>query len=556
VLFRVALLFCCIASVALADTVQTRVIGGSNSEQTYPWMVSIASSGGSHFCGGTLIAPDWVMTAAHCVADYTEMGAAGLQTNFRLAIGAHDISKTEVGVEYKTFKRIVVHPEFQIRQNRNGNYGYDIALLELSSSSTHTPVILASSTEQNTLSSSSTMRLLGWGDTDKTSAVVPATVLQTAVLNYVPENLSTNLCNNYGNSADFDFAVMFCAGVSNKSQDACQGDSGGPLLAEDASMQYGIVSWGYGCAQANFGVYSKVSAYADWIDNVLHGVYITGTPFIGFVGAGKQKNASLNLINNSGGTASVTMLDTDTANFHIVGNCLNTFNAAETCDFSVQADTSTAGIYDVGILLNNTQRYAINAKVLGAFNGAQAATGNTLNWYTLDAQTHDASLAAWSVVAVNGADGGSSLQTDATHNDSRAVLLTYATGPVNFHYWTKVSTETDKDGLLVLMDEASIGGILFASGAEDWTHHSFSVPSGEHHILFIYTKNAAGKEGDDSVWLDKVTVCSTTDTTCNAAAATFNPSSAVPSKHKKSGSVFYLFLLIPLLYRKQKPSFA
>lgn len=552
VFFRAALLFCCIASVAHAGTAQTRVIGGSNTTQIYPWMVSIASSGGSHFCGGTLIAPGWVMTAGHCVADYADMGAAALQATLKLAIGARDISQTESDVEYKKIIRIVVHPEFQIRQNRNGNYGYDIALLELDSPSTHTPVVLASVAEQSALTSASSLRLLGWGDMDKSAEVVTPKILQTALLNYVPENPSTNLCNNYGYRADFDFDVMFCAGVSDKSQDACQGDSGGPLLAADASVQYGIVSWGYGCAQATFGVYSKVSAYTDWIDNVLHGVYITGSPFIGFVGTGKQKSTPLTLINNSGTAASVNTLETDTVGFSTNGNCLNTLDAAASCEFTVQADTNNGGIYDVGIRLNDTLGYIVNAKVLDVLDGAQAATGNTLDWFTLNNQIDDPSLSPWFVANGNNADSGSSLQTSATNNDSRAVLLTYASGPANFHYWSKLSTETDNDGLLVLMDETSIGGILFASGLQDWTHHVFSVPEGEHHILFIYTKNASATGGDDKVWLDKVTLCATTDNACNSAAATFTPTPGISAKHKKSGSLFYVLLLLPLFYRSNK----
>lgn len=550
--FRVALLFCCIASVAHAGTAQTRVIGGSNTTQSYPWMVSIASSGGSHFCGGTLIAPGWVMTAGHCVADYADMGSAALQATFKLAIGARDISQVESDVEYKKFTRIVVHPEFQIRQNRNGNFGYDIALLELDSPSTHTPVALASAAAQSALSGASSLRLLGWGDTDKSTAVESPNILQTALLNYVPENPSTNLCNNYGYRADFDFDVMFCAGVSDKSKDACQGDSGGPLLAADASVQYGIVSWGYGCAQATFGVYSKVSAYTDWIDNVLHGVYITGSPFIGFVGTGKQKSTPLTLINNSGAAASVNTLETDTAGFNTNGNCLNTLAAAASCEFTVQADTNNGGIYDVGIKLNDTLGYIVNAKVLDVLDGAQAATGNALDWFTLNNQIDDPSLSPWFVANGNHAEGGSSLQTSATNNDSRAVLLTYASGPANFHYWSKLSTETDNDGLLVLMDETSIGGILFASGLQDWTHHVFSVPEGEHHILFIYTKNASATGGDDKVWLDKVTLCAPTDNACNSAAATFTPTSDISAKHKKSGSLFYILLLLPLFYRSNK----
>lgn len=561
-LLRIALLLSCIAPSAFAVDAQTRVIGGNTADVSYPWVVSVGSittKDGkqvvSHFCGGTLISADWVLTAAHCVDSDSDDTSAQLQSAFELAIGATDISlANENGVEHKRIKRIVVHPEYQIRENRNGNYGYDVALLELTTASSHTPVGRATPLEQSGLNSSSALRLIGWGDTDKSSEVVSPKELQYADLFFVPQD-TQGTCDDYGNRADFDFDVMFCAGVSDSTKDACQGDSGGPLFDAANDVQYGIVSWGYGCATTTFGVYSKVSAYTDFIDAVIEGVYITGSPFIGFVGEGKNKSTILTLVNNSGAAAAAT-LSTDVSGFSVSSDCNKTLSISETCDFIVTANAPAAGIVNLPVYLNSIERYEVNAKVLESISSAgAAATNNELNWYSIDSMAHDSSLSGWAVATDGGSEDGSSLKSKSTASGGRAALLTYIEGPAVFHYWSKVSSESGADFFRVLMDETGITDNTAVSGEQDWTHHSFNVADGEHHILFLYTKDDAGKSGSDAVWLDKVSVCALSDSSCNAEAKTYSAvvDSKTTVKHKKGGSLYFVLLLaLPLLWRARR----
>lgn len=87
-------------------------------------------------------------------------------------------------------------------------------------------------------------------------------------------SIDTSLCRNqYTAKPDFKNAIIgnqqICAGLQQGGKDSCQGDSGGPLVARDANncqRQIGVVSWGDGCAAAGaYGIYTRVSAYADWI---------------------------------------------------------------------------------------------------------------------------------------------------------------------------------------------------------------------------------------------------------------------------------------------------
>ncbi|KAF1390059.1 hypothetical protein PFLUV_G00054170 [Perca fluviatilis] len=110
-------------------------------------------------------------------------------------------------------------------------------------------------------------RVSGWGYTSPSGGQIPST-LRTITLPIV----STEKCNS---SESFNGNItenMLCAGFSTGGKDACQGDSGGPLVCE--GRVYGLVSWGRGCADAQFpGVYTAVSKFRRWIDNTIFSYY-------------------------------------------------------------------------------------------------------------------------------------------------------------------------------------------------------------------------------------------------------------------------------------------
>ncbi len=228
-----------------------KIVGGVPAlKGELPFQVSLQSSSGSHFCGGSLIKTNWVLTAAHCVQGSSAM---------KIVVGLHDQTDT-AGTETFTAKKIIAHPQF----NR-GTLDFDYALIQLSGDSKSRPIDLNLVEIDVPVNDDQFMVWTsGWGTTSEGSYNLPN------ILNKVQVPLvSTADCNA---PLAYDGEVtdrMICAGYKNGGKDSCQGDSGGPLFTQQASGDFslvGVVSWGEGCARPNkFGVYSKVNVMIDWI---------------------------------------------------------------------------------------------------------------------------------------------------------------------------------------------------------------------------------------------------------------------------------------------------
>ncbi|XP_073673545.1 chymotrypsin-like protease CTRL-1 [Garra rufa] len=229
--------------------VPSNIIGG-NEAHTWPWQVSIQTSRGQQFCGGTLISKTWVLTAAHCAVQ---------PGNHYVVLGQNDLATNDEFVQIKKVARVINHPNHQNPTEFNN----DIALLKLSSSVQMTsyvsPICLPSSF--TTIRSGTLCVITGWGATESVSN---PRFLQEAT---VPI-LSQTQCRQYWRNAITD--AMICAGASGAS--SCEGDSGGPLMCESSGVWYqvGIVSWGHtSCSTSRPVVYTRVSYFRKWITDTI-----------------------------------------------------------------------------------------------------------------------------------------------------------------------------------------------------------------------------------------------------------------------------------------------
>ena len=245
-----------LALAALAPSAQA-IIGGRPASRPYPFMVSL-QSGGGHFCGGSLVRQDWVLTAAHCVEGTTE----DEQQRLRAVLGR--VNLQDSGGEELEIDLIKVHETYAA----DDEGGHDIALLHLATPSAQSPVRLAAAGDRAVWEAGAPARVIGWGAA--VFLVGPGSDdLQEAD---VPVVSDEDCQRNYDASPFvFNRETMVCAGELTGLRDSCQGDSGGPLLAGDLAgepVQVGTVSFGLGCGfPAFYGVYGRVGdkKLGDWL---------------------------------------------------------------------------------------------------------------------------------------------------------------------------------------------------------------------------------------------------------------------------------------------------
>ena len=240
------------------------IIGGQPVERnTYPWMVALTYNVNAdlvqrQFCGGTVIADQWVLTAAHCLFDRN--GDTVSADAFKVAINAANLNDEDV--PELTVANLFIHPSY-IHNSENPHS--DIALIELAQSSGITPVTLSTKPTDVLIGLQATT--IGWGAVDNSDAANP---LFPVWLHSVDVPIvSLEVCNSPESYAGNILPNQLCAGLAEGGRDSCVGDSGGPLIAtyEGVVQQVGVVSFGFGCALPNFyGIYTDVPYFIGWIN--------------------------------------------------------------------------------------------------------------------------------------------------------------------------------------------------------------------------------------------------------------------------------------------------
>ncbi|KAL3926562.1 MAG: hypothetical protein SGPRY_003242, partial [Prymnesium sp.] len=297
-----------------------RIVGGSpvSYPRQYPWLVSLQRVSGVHFCGGTLVAPSWVLTAAHCTEAFLpdniivkvrahisqrspllpaimcgrEVMCAwfeSIRVSYSVVdqVGMHELlDQSDECVVQRAISRIIVHPSFD-----SYTFDYDVSLLQLASSVDYPPV--GSLHDFSDPSFNTTLlTVAGWGATSSgglgssvphhVQVPIVSQVSQcllpchpfasklTSALKYFQAECAANYAGEEGVVIS---ESVICAGFPQGGRDSCQGDSGGPLFhmpTSSVSVLIGVVSWGAGCAVAGFpGVYARVASVKSWISSFI-----------------------------------------------------------------------------------------------------------------------------------------------------------------------------------------------------------------------------------------------------------------------------------------------
>lgn len=224
------------------------VIGGMpSSSEAWPWLVGLKFNNFNFniiFCQGTLVGPHTVLTAAHCVS-------SDIKTDdFKVVVANGSNAPKDVQVA-----RVYVHPWFSKKPVPQNN----IAIVELKESLPPPYVMLSFAKATD--------------PAPGTLAIVAAIVGKEFAFLEAKLPITEGEVCRASMGKDIDPTSNICAGFAAGGVDSCQGASGGPLVVVDKAgrkYQVGITSWGEGCGQPNkYGVYTRVSAYADWIKNVV-----------------------------------------------------------------------------------------------------------------------------------------------------------------------------------------------------------------------------------------------------------------------------------------------
>lgn len=244
-------LCCSLQLIASASTnnvvLDGRIVGGVETTiRQAPFLVSLQKYG-EHWCGGSLISANFVLTAAHCFFDITD----------EVIIARVGSTSSKNGGQLVEVEKIICHDGFDLDV-----VSFDIAFLKLKTNVIFSPSVRSIKYTTSEPFPNRYVDIYGWGKESQHNMDLPENLRKARVM-----LLSRDMCRSkYDQDIDPIHDYNICAYTDGV--DSCKSDSGGPLIAD--SKLAGIVSWGKGCAVKDRpGVYTSVAKFTNWIETMI-----------------------------------------------------------------------------------------------------------------------------------------------------------------------------------------------------------------------------------------------------------------------------------------------
>ncbi|ETO62823.1 hypothetical protein F441_19199, partial [Phytophthora nicotianae CJ01A1] len=391
-----------VQSTGLTVNQESRIYGGSEANiDDYPFIASLRFElQDETFCGGTLIAPQYILTAGHCIKTEEDTIIAHLGTEF--------------GTGSKTGEAIKVVEGYRHPMYNQKKHLYDVGLLKLEEASTQkTAKVCAADGSDNSVGTEATV--LGWGMTEDGTKSNTLQEVNVAVI-------SNAECNKQYNNRITE--GMMCAG-NGGGKDSCNGDSGGPLVTSDDTL-IGFVSWGGKCG-VHAGVYTRLTFVMDYINDVLNGG--TGSNFTDSTTSSGSPTQDTSLASSTAGSSATQSSgagspETSGASSSLASSSSTTpaapSSGSPTTESSSSGTPTTEGSSD---LSETTDAPAVTPAATSGSDGGASSPGDTLiSGSTTTESSSDSSVTqskttdapAVTPAATSGSDGGASTGSSLT----------------------------------------------------------------------------------------------------------------------------------------------
>ncbi|CAH3157463.1 unnamed protein product, partial [Porites evermanni] len=250
-------------NVECGTRVQTsRIVGGTIAKPgAWPWQVTMdykKHNEKPHLCGGSIVSPQWVVSAAHCFASGVN------PQEYRIVAGKYNLNGKEGFEQNIPIQKIIIHPKY----NTLKNHDYDLALIKLQSPLTYNNRVRPVCLPKFDFAVGTKCYVTGWGHTEE-AGDIPQFLHQAKV----PLESRATCQDAYHDLGYTISSSMRCAGYAKGGIDACQGDSGGPLVCSKSDKWYlmGAVSWGIGCGRkGRYGVYADMMKLKYWVQETIN----------------------------------------------------------------------------------------------------------------------------------------------------------------------------------------------------------------------------------------------------------------------------------------------